>query len=281
LRKLCRFSIYREAELYLLQRIGPSNKIAKRGKALAESFVEGRPVKQSVYAEKFRIMLRLISHPEGGDWTGTKMERATNKKVSTSYFSSLRDGHIDIPRADKIEAIAKAMGFPPALWFKDLEWWRGMQERWEKGQDVGDTLKGEQRKTDEKRLSQLLVRLFETKVDEETGEPFTNEKVARESNGVLNKEDVEAMRNGYLTDPTWAQILALCDVFGVDVSYWAESDTPSWRPSPAVMEAAEGADSYLIFQNSLKLSDRDRSVLKMLAEHLRREERKDRAEGEG
>jgi transcriptional regulator with XRE-family HTH domain len=238
--------------------------------------VEERPAKQSVYARKFRTMLRLISAPDGGQWTGTKMERATGGKVSTSYFSSLRDGHIEIPRADKIEAIAEAMGFSPGLWFKELEWWEGMEESWEKGRGLGAALEGEQRKPDGERLSNLLNRLFETNVDEETGEPFTNEKVARQSGGVLTEGDVEAMRVGYMTDPTWAQILALCDVFGVDVSYWAgERDAPSWRPSPAVLEVAEGRESYLIFQNSLKLSGRDRSMLKMLAEHLRREQETD------
>ena len=233
-----------------------------------------RPRKRSVYAEKFRIMLRLISHPDGGPWTGTKMERATEGRVSTSYFSSLRDGHIDTPRADKIEAIAKAMGFPPGLWFKSLKWWKGMEEGWQKGRGLGEALGEERRKADGERLSKLLNRLFETKVDDETGEPFTNEKVAQNSNGALTEEDVEAMRAGRLADPTWAQILALCDAFDVDPSYWSERDVPPWGPSPAVLEVAEGRDAYIIFQNSLRLSDRDRSVLKMLAEHLRREQEK-------
>jgi hypothetical protein len=243
--------------------------------------VEYRPRKQSVYAEKFRIMLRMIPHPDGGDWTGTKMERATGGKVSTSYYSSLRDDHIEIPRADKIEAIALAMGFPVGLWFKNIRWWREAQKNWEEGRGLEAVLEEEKREADGERLSRLLNQLFETRLDEETGEPFTNEKVARESNGLLTGEDVEAMRAGRLIDPTWAQILVLSDVFGVDVSYWSERYTPSWRPSPAVMEAAEGADSYIIFQNSLKLSGRDRSMLKMLAEHLRKEQEEERPGREG
>lgn len=232
---------------------------------------EGR-ARQSVYAEKFRIMMRLIGAPDGGEWSGTKMERATGGKISTSYFSSLRDGHIGFPRADKLETIAEAMGLEPGLWFKDLGWWREAEESWKKGRSLEDVLEEERREADGEHLSRLLDRLFETKIDEATREPFTSEKVAQESNGVLTKEDVEAIRAGRLTNPTWAQILALCDVFEVDPSYWSERDAPSWRPSPAVLEAVEGMESYLIFQNSLKLSNRDRSMLKMLAEHLRREQ---------
>lgn len=233
---------------------------------------EGGAERQSVYAEKFRILLRLTSAPDGGEWSGTKMERATGGKVSTSYYSSLRDGHISFPRADKLETIAEALGFEPGLWFKDLEWWRRMEEEWKKGRSLEDVLEEEKREASGEHLSRLLERLFETKIDEETGETFTVEKVARKSNGVLTKEDVEAMRAGQLTNPTWAQVLALCDVFDVDPSYWSERDAPAWRPSPAVLEAVEGMESYLIFQNSLKLSGRDRSMLKMLAEHLRREQ---------
>jgi hypothetical protein len=231
-----------------------------------------RRAKGSVYAEKFRIMLRAIPHPDGGSWGGTKMERATGGKVSTSYFSALRDGHIEVPRADKIEAIAGAMGFGPGLWFKDLQWWQEVEQGWEQGRGVEVVFTRERRRGDGERLSRLLNRLFETKADEETGEPFTNAKVARESGGELTEEDVEALRAGRLANPSWAQILALCDVFDVDAAYWSEHDTPPWRPSPATLKAAEGADSYIIFQNSLKLSDKNRSVLKMLAEHLRHEQ---------
>lgn len=243
-------------------------------RAVAEGRVrrEQRRAKGSVYADKFRIMLKVIVHPGGGSWGGTKMERATGGVVSTSYFSALRDGYIEVPRADKIEAIAAAMGFEPGLWFKGLEWWREVERGWEQGRGVEAMFARERRRGDGERLSRLLNRLFETKADEETGEPFTNEKVALESGGELSEEDVEALRAGRLANPTWAQILVLCDVFDVDAAYWSEHDTPPWRPSAATLRAAEGAESYIIFQNSLKLSEKNRSVLKMLAEHLRDEQ---------
>lgn len=157
------------------------------------------------------------------------------------------------------------------MWFKDLEWWEEAQESWEKGRDLETVLEEEGREADGKRLSKLLNRLFEAKADEETGKPYTDEKVAWQSGGVLTEEDVKAMREGRLADPTWAQILALCDIFEVEPSYWSGRDAPSWQPSPAILEAAEGMDSYIIFQNSLKLSGRDRSMLKILSTHLKRE----------
>ena len=78
-------------------------------------------------------MLRLTSAPDGGEWTGTKMERATGGEVGENYFRALRNGDVGVPRADKIAAIASAMGFSPGLWFKDLSWWEAAEENWEKG----------------------------------------------------------------------------------------------------------------------------------------------------
>ena len=41
--------------------------------------------------------------------------------MKRSYVSHLKKGRIDSPSLDKMEAIARAMGFPPALWFGDGE----------------------------------------------------------------------------------------------------------------------------------------------------------------
>jgi hypothetical protein len=38
-----------------------------------------------------------------------------------------------------------------------------------------------------------------------------------------------------------------------------------------VLEAAEGQEAYMIFQDSLQISKSDRGLLKMMAEHLKRE----------
>lgn len=224
------------------------------------------PHENGAFAGKFRIMLEMIPHPDGGKWSGTKMERATNGKIKTSYFSSLRDGHIDIPRVDKIEAIASTMGFLPQLWFKKLGWWENLRARGAAGDDVGTALGGSVEGTDGGRFDKLLQRLFEVRLNPETGEIFTLSEVAAKSGGVLDENDVRALLTGRLLSPTWGQVLALCEVFEIDPSYFSQRKNP-W-PSRSAMRLVEDEDSYSIFQTSLKLSEDSRAVLRALSEHL-------------
>lgn len=224
----------------------------------------------SVYAQKFRIMLELIPHPDGGRWTGSKMERATGGTIAASYFSTFKEGRIDVPKADKLEAIAGAMGFAPGLWFEELSWWRGLREKAEGGADPATELEARGGNGGADRISRLLDRLFEARPNAQTGEPFTEAEVARESGGALSEQDVRDLRRGGLAEPTWAQVLALSEVFGVELSYWSGGEG-IWRLPPALMRAARDPDAYVIFQNSLKLSDEGKGMLKALSEHLRRE----------
>jgi hypothetical protein len=163
------------------------------------------------------------------------------------------------------------MGFSPGLWFKSLKWWEEARENWERGDGRGAVLEGERGEADGERFGMLVEHLFETRANEETGKPFTNGEVAARSGGVLTEEDVAAIRGGRLADPTWAQVLALGAVFAVDPSYWSGRDAASWRPSASLLEAAEGMDAFEIFQSSIKLGEDDRTMLRMLAERLRRE----------
>ena len=41
--------------------------------------------------------------------------------MTRSYVSTLRKGRIENPGFEKLRAIAKAMNFPPELWFEDVE----------------------------------------------------------------------------------------------------------------------------------------------------------------
>ena len=41
--------------------------------------------------------------------------------MTRSYVSNLRKGSIENPGFDKLRAIAKALNFPPELWFEDVE----------------------------------------------------------------------------------------------------------------------------------------------------------------
>ena len=68
-------------------------------------------------SERFARLLALYRRPDGSEWGGQDLERATGGVVTRSYATNLRKGRIGSPGLNKLEAIANAMGFPPALWF--------------------------------------------------------------------------------------------------------------------------------------------------------------------
>ena len=71
-------------------------------------------------ARRFELLLDTYRHPETGRrWSGHEIDDATGGVVSRSYVTNLRKGRIENPGYDKLRAIAKAMGFPPDLWFED------------------------------------------------------------------------------------------------------------------------------------------------------------------
>src|SRR5918997_503933 len=72
-------------------------------------------------SERFARLLALYRKPDGSVWGGQDLERATGGSVTRSYVSNLKKGHIGSPGLDKMEAIAEAMGFPPALWFDNSD----------------------------------------------------------------------------------------------------------------------------------------------------------------
>ena len=68
-------------------------------------------------SERFLRLLELYRKPDGGAWGGQDLENATGGAVTRSYVANLKQGRIENPGLAKLEAIADAMGFPPALWF--------------------------------------------------------------------------------------------------------------------------------------------------------------------
>ena len=71
--------------------------------------------------EKFERFVETYRRPDGSKWGRQDLHNATAGVVSRSYVSNLRKGRIENPGFDKLRAIAKAMGFPPELWFEDVE----------------------------------------------------------------------------------------------------------------------------------------------------------------
>jgi hypothetical protein len=107
---------------------------------------------------------------------------------------------------DKLWALAKAMGFPPALWFEeDLT---GAD-----GRGAVESPEG---------LAGRVEHLFDAIKDPKTGEPYTNSRIARMTLDDLSDEDVEGLRSGAVTDPPLSHLLALARAFGVEPSYLAD-----------------------------------------------------------
>ncbi len=72
-------------------------------------------------AQKFEHFLEVYRRQDGSRWGGQDLDEATGGVVTRSYVSNLRKGRIENPGFDKLRAIAKAMNFPPELWFEDVE----------------------------------------------------------------------------------------------------------------------------------------------------------------
>ena len=70
-------------------------------------------------ALKFERLLEAYPREGGGKWSGIELERATGGVITRSYVTNLRKGRIENPGMDKLAALARAMGFPPALWFEE------------------------------------------------------------------------------------------------------------------------------------------------------------------
>jgi transcriptional regulator with XRE-family HTH domain len=167
--------------------------------------------------------------------------------VARSYFTNLRKGRIENPGYEKMLAIARAMGFPPALWFEEAP---GRAVAHVEGQD----------------LAARVGHLFATIRHPGTGEPYTNADVARMSAGVLTEEEVEGIRSGKVPDPTVGQVAALAAAFGVEPSYLVDRKEPPLLDSE-VMDALADETAAAILRESARLPEREkRAVLGIVRE---------------
>jgi transcriptional regulator with XRE-family HTH domain len=136
--------------------------------------------------QKFEALLEMYRRPDGRKWSGQEIDEATGGVVTRSYVTNLRKGRIENPGYEKLRAIAKAMGFPPEVWFED-------------GLGEGRTI---EQAEESRGLSGRLEHLFEVVTNPKTGEPYTNAEVARMTLGDLSEEEVERIRTGAISDPT-------------------------------------------------------------------------------
>jgi transcriptional regulator with XRE-family HTH domain len=161
-------------------------------------------------AQRFEQLLGTYRRPDGSKWTGQQLDEATGGVAPRSYVTNLRKGRIESPGYEKMRAIAKAMGFPPAAWF---------DENVGDGTPAGPDHKG-------RGISARVEHLFDAVSNPKTAEPYTNVEVARMTLGDLTKGDVEGIRTGTIADPTVSQVAALAGVFGVGPSYLMDRGEP-------------------------------------------------------
>jgi transcriptional regulator with XRE-family HTH domain len=140
-------------------------------------------------AQRFERLLEIYRRPDGRRWSGQEIDEATDGIVTRSYITNLRKGRMENPGYEKLRAIAKAVGFPPEMWFEeDLA-----REGDSPPQPEGRSIPGR------------VEHLFEVVKNPKTGESYTNAEVARMSAGDLSVEDVEGIRTGKITDPLWGK----------------------------------------------------------------------------
>jgi transcriptional regulator with XRE-family HTH domain len=195
-------------------------------------------------AQKFERLLDIYRRPDGHRWTGQQLDEATGGVVSRSYVTNLRKGRMDNPGYEKMRAIAKAMGFPPEVWFED-----GLGE----GRSVGQA-------EESRGVAGRLEHLFEVVRNPKTGQPYANAEVARMTLGDLSEEDVEKIRTGAISDPTVGQLGSLASVFGVEPSYLLDRGEPSVLDEELV-QALRDEDVRDITRESSRLPDGERRLV--------------------
>jgi transcriptional regulator with XRE-family HTH domain len=211
-------------------------------------------------AQKFEILLEMYRHPDGRRWSGQEIDEATGGVVTRSYVTNLRKGRIESPGYEKMRAIAKAMEFPPELWFEE-----------HLGSEGGSPAQPEGRG-----IPARVEHLFEVVKNPKTGESYTNAEVARMSAGEIT-EEVEGIRTGKIADTTVGLVAALAAVFGVPPSYLMDRGTETEVLDEEALKALADRTVSAILKESARLPEREKrivlGIVRQFSDQLRPAER--------
>jgi transcriptional regulator with XRE-family HTH domain len=211
-------------------------------------------------AQKFEILLEMYRHPDGRRWSGQEIDEVTGGVVTRSYVTNLRKGRIESPGYEKMRAIAKAMDFPPELWFEE-----------HLGSEGGSPAQPEGRG-----IPARVEHLFEVVKNPKTGESYTNAEVARMSAGEIT-EEVEGIRTGKIADTTVGLVAALAAVFGVPPSYLMDRGTETEVLDEEALKALADRTVSAILKESARLPEREKrivlGIVRQFSDQLRPAER--------
>jgi transcriptional regulator with XRE-family HTH domain len=149
------------------------------------------------------------------------------------------------PGYEKMRAIAKAMGFPPEMWFEEDLGSEGGSPPQPKGRGIPGRVE----------------HLFEVVKNPKTGESYTNAEVARMSAGEITEEEVEGIRTGKIADPSVGRVAALATVFGVPPSYLLDQRKEPSVLDEEVLEALSDERAGAILRQSTRLPEREKEIV--------------------
>jgi len=196
-------------------------------------------------AQRFERFLDTYRRPDGRGWSSQAIDEATDGIVTRPYFTNLRKGRIENPGYGKMRAIAKAMGFPPEMWFEE-----------ELGIEGGSPPQPEGRG-----IPGRVGHLFEVVKNPKTGESYTNAQVARMSAGEITEEEVEGIRTGKLADLSVGRVAALAAVFGVPPSYVLDRGTEPGVLDEEALNALSDKTAGAILKESARLPERAKRIV--------------------
>lgn len=217
-------------------------------------------------ARKFQLLLERFPRADGEPWRAVEIEAATNKRVSSSYISALRRGHLNRPGIEKLSLIADVLGVPFELWRLEPELWdeeiekhrgrglRGVPERVPWGTPripVGEE------------LQRRVEALFESKRKDD-GEPYSEEEIAARSRGLITVEEISRMRRGeQARPPAEITLVGLSNAFDIPFRYWHAGDEPSLEYDTEALERMLH-EGYVIRHRQEEFSPAERNMLEML-----------------
>lgn len=207
------------------------------------------------FGKKLARLLEIYRKPDGSKFRLKEIEDATEGFVSGRYLTNLKADRIRQPGHDRLAAIARVMGFPKELWVQDLQNWDQVLGRKENIRS-GST------------LSNRLNLLFDIRINQETGEAFTNNEVAKVSEGQLTVEQLQDARAGETNDLSGAQYAQLSKVFGVNPSYWYAAAEQRPNLDPETVEALKNRKNFLMLSKMTECSEGEKDMLLTLVDQL-------------